>query len=226
MLSDDEARRMAEAMVNDYLAGVMPDPVSVYSALGDDDRIPLGRHLIPRLTEALKAFRSGDQSRATLKLVDMALQIEDQREQAEAERKRRRLEALRVKALLFAGNPELAAQMTLGSRICNVPLPASATELKHDTWAVTGFTVAELIDFYLRYMSAAGWVFDLRNSMPSPSTQMQMTYAPLCFDLPDPRVSLIIRVWDDRQVAPCPAIQIQRSDDEDPVTFDWLGMAT
>jgi hypothetical protein len=67
-LTDEEARQFADNLIADYLAGVEPDPISVYSAITDDDQIPIGKHLLPPLAAALEAFNNGERGADTIKL--------------------------------------------------------------------------------------------------------------------------------------------------------------
>lgn len=226
-LTNDEAQQFADQLIADYLAGVEPDPISVYGALTNDDQIPIGKHLVPRLTVALEAFNSGDRSADTVKLVQWCLAMEAQRELDEATRAQRKRDELRAKALAFGGNPVLAAQMTQISEFYGIPLPATAERLTNDTWQVQGFSPDDLFGFYLRFMAAAGWALDLRASASVPGTRPGTRYSSLVYGLPDPPRWVIIRIWDDPEVAEGrPAIQLQITNDDDPPVFDPLGMAT
>jgi hypothetical protein len=220
-LSDQEARQFAESFVADVVGDVEPDPISVYSALGPNDQIGVGRHLIPILTEALAAFNAGDRSANVLRLVGLCTQMEAQRELTERERAERKHAELWARALAFTGNKQLASRMTIDSGFMHIPVPADAEHPKDDLWVVGDVSAEDLVGFYVRFMAAAGWVLDLRDSTPEPTSAYGAVCTALCFGLPDPVRWVTIRVWDDPQVATHPAIQLQVADDDDTPTLDW-----
>lgn len=225
MLEGDEARRLAEQFLHDIRNGVEPDGMSVYDVLASrGDFLAIGRHLAEPLTEALRAFAAGDRSPVTTRLAAVARQVEEQREVAERDQRRERLEQLRAKALRFTGKPSLVAVMTIDSGVWHIPLPADAVPGHGTSWHTVAGTLDELTSFYRDFMAASGWLLDLRNSEPDPTVSRIGHASSMTYALSEPLAWVTINVFDDRAASEHLVIQIFDHDDDEPPTGNWLGL--
>jgi len=174
ILSDDEAREIAEQLLHDIANAVDVDAaVNIYGLFGDDgrDSMAINLHVVPALTEAINRYKRGDRSPQTLNLVAAGKVYDDERRrhdgQATANRQRDANER-RAAATLPAPSAGVAAVLCDRSGLLDIPLPADAEVLERsDTvhrYSTRATTVMELSGAYQHQMIADGWTYDWRCS--------------------------------------------------------------
>jgi hypothetical protein len=174
ILSEDEARRIADQLLHDIANAVDVDAaVNIYGLFAQDgrDAMAIGLKLLPALTNAINRYKIGDRSPQTLNLVAAGkLYIDEQHlREIEANANRRRdARERREAATLPTPPPEVAALLCDRSDLLGIPLPADAVLLEQsDTvrrYSTKVTTVMELSAAYQHQMIADGWTYDRRCS--------------------------------------------------------------
>ena len=78
MLTEDEARRLADQCIEDVAAAAdVDEAMSVYQVVNErGDFIRVGSHLVGPLTDAVNLYLSGDRSQRTVNLTALAKAID------------------------------------------------------------------------------------------------------------------------------------------------------
>ena len=174
ILSDDEARGIAEQLLHDIAHAVDVDAaVNIYGLFAHDgrDAMAIHLHVVPVLTDAINHYKRGDHSPQTLNLVAAANMYNEERRRSEAQAaadRQRDANARRAAATLPAPSPDVAAVLGGRSDLLDIPLPADAALLERsDTvhrYSTKATTVMELSGAYQHRMIADGWTYDWRCS--------------------------------------------------------------
>lgn len=166
---EDEARRVAEAILADIRSGdltTLDERVGLF--VDGRDAHSIMTHVMPALLEAKRRFRAGDESPPTARLVAFALNLVDAQQVADAENAAARAErAAERRAATVAGigpAPDLAPRMN-GVGPHNVPLPDDASP-SGDFLATRIASPDDLMAFYIAHLRGAGWAIDLDHSQP------------------------------------------------------------
>jgi hypothetical protein len=196
--SDDEARRAAESMLADVAVGdttAADDFVSLYAEPRDAMRIMV--HLLPRLSEALRRLREGDNSPETVRLAAFARDLNVAHGvaviEAAAAKAERAAERRAATVVAVQPAPDIGARMT-GIGVHGVPLPDDA-EPKEEFVATRLAKPDGLMAWYIEHLKANGWTLDLDHSHPVTETGW-VVLGPHCYfsrpDWPGRHLSVLI----------------------------------
>lgn len=174
ILSDDEARHVAEQLLHDIANAVDIDTAAnIYDLFSHDgrDAMAIYVHVVPALTDALDRYKRGDRSQGTLNLVAAGKAFNHERQGLDAEAAAARhanAAEQRAAAMLPAPSPSRIAMLTDCSDLLDIPLPFGAVLLEQSDavrrYSTTVATVMELCAAYQHRMVAKGWTYDWRCS--------------------------------------------------------------
>jgi hypothetical protein len=194
--SDDEARRVAEAILAHVASGGTDVPEEVAGYSERRDLIWIGRHLSRILDDALRRWQEGDESPENARLVAYRENVKDGIDEQRAEdtiaSMERAAERRAATVVAIGPAPDIAERMT-GVGLHGVPLPDDATP-DGEFLSTRVATPEGLMAYYIESLRATGWTLDLDHSRPL-STPGQFALPPTCFfsrpDLPGQYVEVL-----------------------------------
>lgn len=174
ILSDDEARGIAEQLLHDIANAVDVDAaVNIYGLFAQDghDAMAIYLHLWPALDNASNRYNGGDRTPQTLNLVAARKMYIDEHRLREMEADSSRQQDARERreaATLPASSAEVAAFLCDRSDLLGIPLPADAVLFERSEtvhrYSTKVMTMMELSSAYQYQMIADGWTYDWRCS--------------------------------------------------------------